>query len=111
MAKAEKPRSLENLDVRLRAAREGQGRHPSRFRRQAAEQRGYRIAFEMVSTFVGGGLLGWGLDLLFGTAPWLMLTFFFLGAATGVVNAIRAARQMNRDLAQQDGATAPPEKE
>lgn len=111
MAKAEKPRSLENLDVRLRAAREGQGRRTGFFRRQAAEQRGYRIAVEMVSTFAGGGLVGWGLDRLFGTAPWLMLTFFVLGAAVSVVNAIRVARQINRDLVQQEGETSPPENE
>ncbi|HAK63335.1 MAG TPA: ATP F0F1 synthase subunit I, partial [Alphaproteobacteria bacterium] len=49
----------------------------------------------LVSAVVAGGVIGWGLDWLFGTGPWLLLLFFFLGIAAGIRNVIRTAREMN----------------
>ncbi|RME66732.1 MAG: F0F1 ATP synthase subunit I, partial [Alphaproteobacteria bacterium] len=34
------------------------------------------------------------LDWIFGTKPWLLLTFFFLGAIAGVRNMLRAVQQL-----------------
>jgi len=33
---------------------------------------------------------GWLLDRWLGTKPWLMIVFFFLGAAAGIMNVYRA---------------------
>jgi ATP synthase protein I len=41
---------------------------------------------------LGGGLLGWGLDSLFGTRPWLMLVMLFLGFGVGVRSILRIAK-------------------
>ena len=41
---------------------------------------------------LGGGLLGWGLDSLFGTKPWLTLLMLFLGFGVGVRNILRISR-------------------
>jgi len=41
---------------------------------------------------LGGGLLGWGLDSLFGTKPWLTLVMLFLGFGVGLRNVLRASR-------------------
>ena len=41
---------------------------------------------------VGGGLLGWGLDSLFGTKPWLTLVMLFLGFGVGVRNILRISK-------------------
>jgi F0F1-type ATP synthase assembly protein I len=43
------------------------------------------------SVLVGFGI-GFGLDRLFHTSPWLMLIFAALGLAAGFVNLLRAAR-------------------
>ncbi len=45
----------------------------------------------VVATFVGLAV-GYGLDLLFGTKPWLTLIFLFLGIATGFRDLFRMAR-------------------
>jgi ATP synthase protein I len=41
---------------------------------------------------LGGGLLGWGLDSLFGTKPWLTLVMLFLGFGVGIRNVLRISR-------------------
>jgi ATP synthase protein I len=43
------------------------------------------------SVLIGFGI-GFGLDRLFHTRPWLMLVFSALGLAAGFVNLLRAAR-------------------
>ena len=43
------------------------------------------------SALIGFGI-GFGLDRLFHTRPWLMLVFTGLGLAAGFVNLVRAAR-------------------
>jgi ATP synthase protein I len=56
---------------------------------------GLRVGIEMVSA-IGVGLgIGWGLDRWLGTKPWLMVVFFFLGAAAGILNAYRASQGMD----------------
>ena len=41
---------------------------------------------------LGGGLLGWGLDSLFGTKPWLTLVMLFLGFGVGIRNVLRISK-------------------
>ena len=64
----------------------------------------FRLSADLVSAVVAGGALGWGLDWLLGTGPWMLLLFFFLGIAAGILNVIRTANQMN--AAQQADARA-----
>ena len=40
-----------------------------------------------------GGFIGWALDRLLGTAPWLLVLFVTLGFAAGLLNVIRAAQK------------------
>ena len=49
----------------------------------------------MVSALVVGGGIGWGLDWLFGTKPIFLVVFFVLGAAAGIRNVMRAAKELN----------------
>lgn len=39
-----------------------------------------------------GAAIGYGLDRLLGTAPWLMIILLGLGFAAGVMNIVRATR-------------------
>lgn len=49
------------------------------------------MAAELAAALVVGLALGWGVDRIFGTRPWGLIIFFFLGAAAGMVNVFRAA--------------------
>jgi ATP synthase protein I len=48
-----------------------------------------------VGLVVGGGI-GWLLDRWLGTSPLLLILFFLVGAAAGMYNVVRAAREINR---------------
>jgi len=51
----------------------------------------FRIAADLVVAVAVGTAIGYGLDQWLGTKPWLMLVFFMLGSAAGVMNVIRIA--------------------
>ena len=99
------PEDLKRLGERIDAAgKKHAGEDP-----QAAPTSAYGIAFrlgtELVSAvFVGGGL-GWGIDWAFQhwahiqTRPVGLVVMFFLGAAAGIRNVIRTARQISADMA------------
>jgi ATP synthase protein I len=40
--------------------------------------------------------VGYVLDLWLGTKPWLMVVFFFLGSAAGMLNVFRATASMGQ---------------
>jgi ATP synthase protein I len=46
----------------------------------------------LVGAPAGGGILGWGLDSLFGTFPLFFLLMLFLGFGVGVVNVMRISK-------------------
>jgi ATP synthase protein I len=55
-----------------------------------------RIGIELVAALCVGLGLGWVFDHVFGTRPWGLIVFFFVGAAAGMVNVFRAAQRMGR---------------
>ena len=63
-----------------------------------------RFATELVAALIVGGGLGWGIDWLFGhfgirTRPVFMMVFVVLGAAAGILNVMRAAKEINAGIA------------
>jgi ATP synthase protein I len=63
-----------------------------------------RFATEFVAALLVGGVLGWGLDWLFGyfgihTKPVLLILFVVLGAAAGILGVMRAAGEINAEIA------------
>ena len=50
---------------------------------------GNRVLAELIGGMVGGALIGWVLDRLLGTSPWLLLGLLFLGTAAAFRNIIR----------------------
>ena len=44
-----------------------------------------------------GTIIGFILDSWFGTKPWLIIIFFFLGAAAGMLNVIKTANRMQKE--------------
>ena len=54
----------------------------------------FKLGTELVAAVAVGTIIGFILDSWFGTKPWLIVIFFFLGAAAGMLNVIRAANRM-----------------
>lgn len=99
MAEHDKPPSLDDLEARIRDAREREdeqtGRGAGRDRVHSGAGLGMRLAIEFVAGVAVGVGLGFVLDHFLGTKPWLMVLFLLLGGAAGVMNAYRAARGMD----------------
>jgi ATP synthase protein I len=54
----------------------------------------FKLSTEMVAAVVVSTIIGFILDNWFGTKPWLILIFFFVGAIAGILNVIRSAKNM-----------------
>ncbi len=57
----------------------------------------FKLGTELVASVTVGTIIGFILDTWFGTKPWLIIIFFFLGAAAGMLNVIRAANKMQKE--------------
>ena len=57
----------------------------------------FKLSTELVSAVAVGTIIGFILDNWFDTKPWLIIIFFFLGAAAGMLNVIRTANQMQKE--------------
>ena len=57
----------------------------------------FKLGTELVAAVIVGTIIGFILDNWFGTKPWLIIIFFFLGAAAGMLNVIRAANKMQKE--------------
>ena len=57
----------------------------------------FKLSTELVAAVLVGTIIGFILDNWFDTKPWLLIIFFFLGAAAGIVNVIRTANQMQKE--------------
>jgi len=87
---------LEQLDNRLARARENAGiSAPEKQQKNtppgSALGLAMRVGVELVSALAIGVFIGWGLDTLFGTGPWLLLVFILLGGGAGILNVYRMA--------------------
>jgi ATP synthase protein I len=98
-------RRVDGLGERLGRAKAGQGPGPQggdalRGRGMAY---GFRMSSELVAAILVGGLIGYGLDRWLGTTPWLFLVFFVVGFAAGILNLLRAYRQMQGEITARTG--------
>lgn len=101
--KADKTR-LDALDKRLEKAqvqKEAMSPKPKE-KADSAFGQAYRIGMELVIAVVIGGFIGFLLDQWLGTAPWLMILFFFLGVAAGFLNVYKAAQKMGNHPPSED---------
>ena len=84
----------DGFDERLRGARDRQGLDPKPDKGggglpSGSWGLGLRVGTEIVSALIAGAGLGWVLDRWLGTSPWLLLVFFLVGGAAGVLNLYR----------------------
>ena len=57
----------------------------------------FKLSTELVAAVLVGTIIGFILDNWFDTKPWLIITFFFLGTAAGILNVIRTANRMQKE--------------
>jgi ATP synthase protein I len=80
---------LESLDERLARLQQAEAAKSARAQGDPNYRIGQLVLGHLVGAPTGGFLIGFVLDKFFGTKPWLMLVFLFLGFAVGVRNVIR----------------------
>ena len=56
----------------------------------------FKMSTELVSAVAVGTIIGFFLDNLFGTKPWLILIFFFVGVIAGITNVVKSAKKMQK---------------
>ena len=56
----------------------------------------FKLGTELVAAVVVGTIIGFILDKTFGTKPWLILIFFFVGVVAGILNVFKSAKKMQR---------------
>ena len=83
---------LDSLEQRLERAETAEakriGRAPAA---DANEQLGNRVLSTLIGGVLGGALIGWVLDRIFGTEPKLMITLIVLGTVGGFWSIIKMA--------------------
>jgi ATP synthase protein I len=89
---------LARLGERLEKARRRSSEHEGEEPASAPGGLGYgfRVGIELVSALAVGVGLGFLADRFIGTRPWGVILGFFLGAAAGMLNAIRAMRELGK---------------
>lgn len=100
MIERKRPDSLSDLDERLRRLREKEeGNRPAAKwddNTRGALGIAVRIGVELVAaTGVGAGI-GYMLDRWLDTTPWLLVVFFLLGSAAGMMNVYRVMIGMSQ---------------
>ena len=56
----------------------------------------FKMSTELISAVAVGTIIGFILDNTFGTKPWLILIFFFVGVIAGIMNVIKSAKKMQK---------------
>ena len=56
----------------------------------------FKLSTELVSAVVVGTIIGFILDKSFGTKPWLILIFFFVGVIAEIMNVIKSAKNLQK---------------
>jgi len=85
---------MDALSARLEAVKEVHAPKPRVPDHHSQAQLAWRMVIELVAGLVIGFGVGYGLDVLFGTSPWFMIVFIFLGFAAGVKTMMRSAAEV-----------------
>ncbi len=83
---------IASLQDRLARAQQAEAERTGTTQVGAADENyrlGNRVLGELIGGIAGGALIGWVLDRLLGTSPWLLLVLLFLGIVVAFRNIIR----------------------
>ena len=101
---------LDALESRINALKKSHAPKDHMDEHYSQAQLAWRMVIELVSGLGIGFGIGYGLDALFGTQPFLMVVFIFLGLAAGIKTMMRSAREVTdrqaAEAAKDDGGDA-----
>ena len=83
---------LDSLEERLERAQRIEEKRTRKAQPDPGQRAGQLVLSHLVGAPLGGGLIGWGLDMLLGTRPWLLLLMLFLGFGVGIRNVLRISK-------------------
>ena len=93
-------KSIKEISTRLEIAKRNAKKNNNKNRSSNAASLGkaLKISTELVAAVVVGTTLGYILDSWFDTKPLLIICFFFMGVAAGILNVVKSAKQMGKNL-------------
>ena len=56
----------------------------------------FKLSTELLAAVGIGTIIGFILDKTFGSTPWLIIIFFFLGVTAGIMTVFRSAKNMQK---------------
>ncbi len=84
---------LRRLETRIAEMRKAQEPGPRKDEHYSMANQAWRMVIELVAGLVIGFGIGYGLDVVFGTSPFLLVLFILLGFAAGVNVMLRTAKE------------------
>ena len=92
-------KKFSELSTRLKIAKKKANRNSFTNNRKNTSSLGtaLKLSTEMVAAVFVGSIIGFILDNWFDSKPWLTIIFFIVGAAAGILNVIRSAKQMQKN--------------
>jgi len=89
----------DDLKTRLKIAKSKfKNKNPSeKDSKKSSFGKAFQLSTELVSAVLVATIIGFILDNWFDTKPWLIIIFFFIGVAAGIMNVIRSAKKMQKD--------------
>ena len=90
-------KNLKEISTRLKIAKKKiRGDEQKKIGSNAASLgKALKISTELVAAVIVGSTIGFLLDNWFGTKPLLIICFFFMGVAAGILNVFRSAKKMH----------------
>ena len=83
---------LDSLEERLDRLQQAEARRTHKAQPNPTTRIWQLMFSHLIGAPAGGGIIGWGLDTLFGTFPAFFLLMLFLGFGVGVVNVMRISK-------------------
>ena len=93
-------KDLKEISTRLKIAKKNikDVQKGSKSSNVASLGKALKISTELVAAVVVGSTIGFLLDSWFDTKPLLIICFFIMGVAAGILNVFRSAKKMQKKL-------------
>ena len=90
--------SKDQFKTRLQIAKNKISKRNIKYKNQNSSSIGaaFKLSTELVSAVAVGTIIGFILDNTFGTKPWLIIIFFFVGVVAGIFNVVKSAKNMQK---------------
>jgi len=92
-------KDLKEISTRLKIAKKNikKVKEKNRGSNAASLGKALKISTELVAAVMVGSTIGFLLDNWFGTKPLLIICFFFMGVAAGILNVFKSAKKMHKN--------------